>query len=383
MMKKYFYLASSGLILFEFLNKYLIMPIPGSQDINSIDTAYFLHYYRWIFRGLFILGILFGVVPALKSKRKWLAAALLIVAGLVTYLFNFQMSADHMFLPITQIGLVSKAENKLPGSRLVIGVENNGEAHAFPIEFLAYHHQILETVGGEAMMVTYCSVCHTGRVFSPLVNGEMEQFRLVGMDHFNAMFEDKSTGSWWRQANGEAIAGKMKGQKLREIESVQMSIDQWYELYPSGKVMQTDQKFILTYDSMANFEQGLSKGSLTRTDTVPWQEKSWIVGLEIGKNAIAFDWIELKKSRIQRDKVGDQAIIVVVSSDYRTFAVFEIPEDQMFSIEGDLISSGSATYDLRGRNIADPSSQLKRVQAYQEFWHSWKTFHPDTKRHLN
>lgn len=359
------------------------MPIPSSQDINSIDTAYFLHYYRWIFRGLFILGILFGVVPALKSKRKWLAAALLIVAGLLTYLFNFQMSADHMFLPITHISLVSKAENMLPGSRLVIGVVNNGEANAYPIEFLAYHHQIIDTVGGEPIMVTYCSVCHTGRVFSPFVNGQMEKFHLVGMDHFNAMFEDQTTGSWWRQTNGEAIAGKMRGQKLREIESVQMSIDQWYELYPSGKVMQTDQTFILTYDSMANFEQGLSKGSLTRTDTVPWQEKSLIVGLEIGKNAIAFDWIELKKEHIQRDKVGDQSIIVVASTDYRTFAVFEIPSDQMFSIEGDLISAGAATYDLQGRNIADPSSQLKRVQAYQEFWHSWKTFHPETKRHLN
>jgi hypothetical protein len=48
-------------------------------------------------------------------------------------------------------------------------------------------------------------------VFSPVVDGRSETFRLVGMDHFNAMFEDASTHSWWRQANGEAIAGPSKG----------------------------------------------------------------------------------------------------------------------------------------------------------------------------
>jgi hypothetical protein len=41
-------------------------------------------------------------------------------------------------------------------------------------------------------MITYCTVCRTGRVFSPDVDGKPETFRLVGMDHFNAMFEDEN-----------------------------------------------------------------------------------------------------------------------------------------------------------------------------------------------
>jgi hypothetical protein len=39
------------------------------------------------------------------------------------------------------------------------------------------------------------------------------------MDHFNAMFEDSQTKSWWRQVNGEAIAGPLKGKTLPEIPS--------------------------------------------------------------------------------------------------------------------------------------------------------------------
>ena len=89
-------------------------------------------------------------------------------------------------------------------------------------------------------MVTYCSVCRTGRVFEPIVNGHLERFRLVGMDHFNAMFEDSSTRSWWQQSTGEAVAGPLKGATLPEVESVQVSVSKWFELHPNGLVMQTD-----------------------------------------------------------------------------------------------------------------------------------------------
>ncbi len=52
------------------------------------------------------------------------------------------------------------------------------------------------------------------------------------MDHFNAMFEDETTKSWWRQVNGEAITGKLKGQQLPEVFSTQTSLAKWLQLNP-------------------------------------------------------------------------------------------------------------------------------------------------------
>ena len=57
-MKKVFYLGLIGLFLFEIANVYFIMPMPGSQEVNSLDVAYFLYTWRWFFRVLFILMIL-------------------------------------------------------------------------------------------------------------------------------------------------------------------------------------------------------------------------------------------------------------------------------------------------------------------------------------
>ena len=193
-MKKLFWAGITGLFLFEIANVYFIMPMPGSQQMNSIDVAYFLHKWRWAFRILFGLMIVTGLLRS-TWKRKWILILPLALIIVVVYMANFKMAADAMFKQPEQLLLVSADKNKVDSNRLIIGVSINGKAKAYPIRFLGYHHHVQDTVGGKLIMVTYCTVCRTGRVFEPLVNGKEEKFRLVGMDHFNAMLEDATTKS--------------------------------------------------------------------------------------------------------------------------------------------------------------------------------------------
>lgn len=380
-MKKLFYIALIGLALFEIFKVYFIMPMPGSQAMNSIDIAYFLYSYRWIFRILFIVLIAAGSIQVFQNKKKWVPVTIILLAAAIIYLFNFQISADKMFLQPENVVLKPQSENKLPGTRLVIGIENNGEAKAYPVEFLAYHHQVLDDIGGKAVMVTYCSVCRTGRVYEPVVNGNKETFRLVGMDHFNAMFEDAATGSWWRQVTGEAVAGKLKGKKLPEVESKQMTVDKWFQLYPQGKIMQPDEAFISMYEPLSRFEQGKSKSILTRTDSLPWKNKSWIVGIEVENFSKAYDWNDLKREKIINDTIGHTYVVLVLSSDGQSFAAFKRPSTENFTISNDTLFSDSASYSFSGQNLVNPANKLRSINAYQEFWHSWSTFHPNTERY--
>ena len=48
-MKKIFYLGIISYIFFEIANVYFIMPMPGSQEMNSINVAYFLYTWRRVF----------------------------------------------------------------------------------------------------------------------------------------------------------------------------------------------------------------------------------------------------------------------------------------------------------------------------------------------
>ncbi len=378
-MKKIFYFGLLGLLLFEILNVYFIMPMPGSQQMNSIDAAYFLYKWRWIFRGLFLIILIYGVFKS-SWKRLWVPLVSVLVVATGIYFLNFQMAADHMFYKSKNLLMADVNKNKVDSRRLVIGIERNGIAKAYPIQFLGYHHQVSDSINGEPLIVTYCTVCRTGRVFEPLVKGKYETFRLVGMDHFNAMFEDASTKSWWRQATGEAIAGKLKGEKLPEVFSTQTSLGEWLRLYPNSLIMQADPSFVSSYDSTFKYENGKSKSKLTGSDSLSWKDKSWVIGIKAANISKAYDWNQLKQKKIIRDKIGEIPIALILASDNKSFFAFEIPsENSVVTMRNDTLFVDKNIYRLDGRGINN-TADLQHLSASQEYWHSWRTFNPETQK---
>lgn len=375
-MKKYFWIGLTGLFIFELANVFFIMPMPGSQRMNSIDIAYFLYKWRWIFRSLFGLLILLGLFRS-KWKRKWVPVIPLLLLAALIYMTNFKMAADAMFKQPRKLVFNGAVNNNINLQRLVIGVYINGKASAYPIQLIGYHHHIQDTVGGKNILVTYCTVCRTGRVFEPVVNGKKEKFRLVGMDHYNAMLEDESTKSWWRQATGEAVSGKLKGQHLPEILSHQTTLAQWLLLYPDSKIMQPDPGFISSYDSTMHFENGQRKNALTGTDSLSWKEKSWVIGVKAGEKRKAYDWNRLKKERIIYDTLHNTSLMVLLASDQQSFFAFSITGIEKPILRNDTLLLGKKHFTLNGHGI-DTNYNLTPLPAYQEFWHSWRSFNPGT-----
>ncbi|MCE7057913.1 DUF3179 domain-containing protein [Algoriphagus sp. AGSA1] len=381
-MRLLFYCGLGFLLLFEFLKIYFIMPFPGSQQWDSIDFAYFLHRNKLGFWIVALLLVVIGLKPAISGSKKWIPfLCLLLTVGLIG-IFNFKMAADVMFEEPKELSFLNRDSFEGNDSTLVIAIRHREEAKAYPIRYIVYHHQVRDSLAGNPVMVTYCSVCRTGRVYSPLVGGKAEKFRLVGMDHFNAMFEDSETGSWWQQATGEAIAGKLKGEKLDEIESTQLTAGAFFKAFPQGVIMDGDQNFISKYDSLGKFEKGKSEGKLTGTDPFSWNEKSWVIGVDLQSGAKAYDWNELQNNRSIRDQIGDQDIVILLHEDTQSFAVYEIPSFTGIHLwTGDTLYLDSDAYSFTGKSLDSSRTDLKRLKAYQEFWHSWRTFRPNTKRY--
>ena len=380
-MKKLFYFGIVLFVLFEVANVYFIMPMPGSQRMASIDFAYLLYKWRWLFRAIFVAMIIAGAPYAWRvpGRTRFAVPALIVVAGVVAYALNFQMSADHMFIAPKSVVMLPADRSKVDMKRLVVGVDIDGQARAFPVEFIGYHHQVRDTVGGQPVMVSYCTVCRTGRVFSPVVDGHPEAFRLVGMDHFNAMFEDKTTGSWWRQANGEAIAGPAKGKFLTEIPSHQVTLAEWLALHPKSLIMQPDSALATEYSKSFDYETGKSRKTLTGTDTVSWHDKAWVVGITVNGQSKAYDWNRLKRERVVNDALGGKPIVLALASDTTSFFAFVRPSAATtFVVRHDSLAAGSNVYAFTGQSA---TGRLEPLSASQEFWHSWRTFQPATTRY--
>jgi Protein of unknown function (DUF3179) len=320
-----FFLGFFFLLGTEIARVYFIMPFPGSQQSETIDLAYFIQSNLGLIR---LIGLALLASPLYHYFRKGsrlqkfgISLALLFYLA-VFYLFNFKFLADKMFYQPRSKVFATVAQNKVPTEQLVIGVTIRGEAKAFPIEIIGYHHQVRDSIGGEPVMVTYCTVCRTGRAFSPMVDNHVENFRLVGMDHFNAMFEDRSTRSWWRQVNGVAIAGKLKGQSLAEIPSQQMSLKAWIGEHPNTSILQPDSAFLNEYEGLKDYDEGKTKGSLERTDSMSWHNKSWVVGVQLGLYARAYDWFDLRRLRIINDSFAHTPLVVALENDTVSFHVW-------------------------------------------------------------
>src|SRR5688572_30798190 len=129
----------AGVALFQIMKVYTIMPMPGSQRMNSVDIAYVLYSNRWVFRLRFEFMVILGARQAFQIRHKWLPVLAVLPVAFIAYIFNFQMMADAMFKQPEKVTFKSRNENALNDSSIVIGVEYNGEVKAYPMRFITYH----------------------------------------------------------------------------------------------------------------------------------------------------------------------------------------------------------------------------------------------------
>jgi hypothetical protein len=247
---------------------------------------------------------------------------------------------------------------------------------------------VIDTLGNTPIMVTYCTVCRSARVYNPVIHGKLESFRLVGMDHFNAVFEDATTKSWWQQATGVAITGPLKGDTLKEFPSSQMTLDAWLRQSPNSLVMIPDTLFMDRYFKLEDYDKGTMNSYLVRRDNASWQHNSWIVGIANSSSSKAYDWNDLLQRRIIQDWVDKTPIVLTIEGDSASFHAYdrridETPLNFSLSDQKDLLidENTGSRWNMDGLCVggALKGKRLQPVQSYNEFWHSWQNFHRNGK----
>jgi len=94
----------------------------------------------------------------------------------------------------------------------------------------------------------------------------------------------------------------------------------------------------------------------------------------------AYDWNYLEENHIINDDVGPTKIAIALAEDGSSFVGFERPNQSEGMVQNDTLYFNSEPFDLNGNSLTGSQKKLNKIKCYQEFWHSWKTFHPETEK---
>ncbi|MDB5023750.1 MAG: hypothetical protein JWP78_1505 [Mucilaginibacter sp.] len=383
----------TGIFLLFFpglLHAYLLMPFPRSQNLEAIKLCYYLEKILLPLRiagGLLLVWYLVRYFFKNTFKGRIIKGAVTVLLLGSLFVSDIKYKASSMFEEPKTVRFANAIDNKVPESFIVLGVVNNGLAKAYPLIYLGYHHKVQDNVGTLPVLVTYCTMCRTGRVFSPVINGTRQTFRLVGARHYNAIIEDQSTGSWWYQATGEAAVGPMQGNRLKEIPYEQSTLGAWLNKHPASLILQADSHFKAAYDDLKNYDrlQAVDKDpALKNKDSLV--RKSWYVGVIIDKQPKGYNWRKLERVRLINDRIANTPLLIALENDSLTFHAWNRRvDDKTFNfkinLQGQLTDlQTSSVWDWDGlcTSGTQKGKRLASLQAYQEYRHSWLHFHPGT-----
>ena len=159
--RKYAWLALIGITLIAFaivfIPVWIIQPFKP-QTASGVETSYLLRRWSpWI--TIIALAVAaFLTVKLWRRSRWWKRALLLIILVplLASTWFARQNHFEWMFNPLPNPAYAKvKDAGFVANSDVVLAIEINGEAAAYPVRLMAYHHLVDDVVGGTPIVATY------------------------------------------------------------------------------------------------------------------------------------------------------------------------------------------------------------------------------------
>ena len=155
----------------------------------------------------------------------------------------------------------------LGDDQVVIGLERDGRARAYPLSVLWWHEVVNDDFDGP-VLVTYCPICRSGLVAERRVGGQDTIFGVSGLlwqppdayaaaneaegsvfgatgddpgaavrNSGNLVLYDLATSSYWSQLLAAAICGPRVGEELAQVPSTVATWGRWRETQPDTDVL--------------------------------------------------------------------------------------------------------------------------------------------------
>ena len=130
-------------------------------------------------------------------------------------------------------GLADAEPGPVQNTDLVLGVEGHVAARAYLVRRLARAGRLAHDDLEEApIVVLLAEDLATGRVYDRRVNEQVLTFEALGDDRLR----DTQTGTTWDAISGQALSGRLEGERLRELVSTYSLWFAWHKYRPDTAV---------------------------------------------------------------------------------------------------------------------------------------------------
>lgn len=292
--------------------------------------------------------------------------------------------------------IAGSAARYLLAKEKIFGIVVAGQARAYPLRFLSWHELLNDTLGGEPIALSFCTLCGSGifyRTRSP--DGGTYRFDTSGLLYrSNKLMADRRTRTLWSNLTGEPVVGRLAESPigLEMLPGNLTTWEAWQRQHPDTTVLdlkgikkQMRPQFSYEYRPGAadRHRRGVSFPVWPTSDALERDREIFALRLAGGAKAYPVD--RLLEAEVVNDQVGEVPIVLIGDPESGSVRAYERGSHRFRSFrEGELYDQeeGRWSVEEEGLRASDPGSGdrlLKRLPGHVSFWFGWYAFYPHTE----
>lgn len=295
---------------------------------------------------------------------------------------------DPPVVPAEEAGYLNKNER-------VFGVVVDGEARAYPHRFLSWHEMLNDVVGGEPVVLSYCTLCGSGILYSgETQDGERRMMGTSGLLYrSNKLMFDRDTYSLWSNITGEAVVGRMAvaNARLQVLPMTVTTWGEWKERHPDTTVLDLEGVEEAMKDLPYKFPYlpGAADTARRGVEFPVWQKSdalerdTEIFAIEINGAPKAYPVERLIAHQVVNDQVGGIPIVLIANPESGAVRAYQVGGRTFRrDASGALVDETGAAWRVTeaGLEATDSDEVLPRLaNGHLAYWFGWYGFYPQTE----
>ncbi|MEL6534288.1 MAG: DUF3179 domain-containing protein [Bacteroidota bacterium] len=272
---------------------------------------------------------------------------------------------------------------------LVVGIQIQGEARAYPHILLDWHEIANDVLGGSPLAINYCPLTGTGMAWSRMLNGTETTFGVSGLLYnSNLIPYDRSTDSHWSQILRTGVEGDLNGETAELYQVIETTWGTWKEVAPHTTVANLNTGFPRPYGTYpyGNYMETedlifpVNNQSAIKTDA--FHAKDRMYGIPYGGGRVrVMNFGLFIGGQTRRVSIGTSDAIVAGHEGKDFMVAFELSSDndRVFDYVPNALpvvleDDRGAQYDIFGKVVSGAGTDLTPLPGFVGFWFSWPAF---------